>query len=99
MRHQRRSALVSPRAATPVDGSTFGHIPPNVRVSRASALPPRLTVSPDEASKILGVSRGFFLEHIQGELRTIYVGRRRLIPVRELERWVEASTVMAGAGK
>lgn len=55
-----------------------------------SALPSlRLTLSPTEAAETLGVSRDFLDEHVLPELRVIRRGRRRLIPVRELERWVE----------
>ena len=50
---------------------------------------PRLTLTPDEAAAALGVSRDFFDEHIRSELRVVYKGRRRLVPVRELERWLE----------
>ena len=38
-----------------------------------------------------GVSVDFFEEHVMHELRIVRRGRRRLIPVGELERWLEAS--------
>jgi hypothetical protein len=41
----------------------------------------------------LGVSRDHFERHVLGSLRVIYSGRRRLIPLRELERWVEREAV------
>jgi excisionase family DNA binding protein len=50
---------------------------------------PRLALSPDEAAGALGVSRDFLDEHVMPELRVVRRGRRRLIPVRELERWLE----------
>src|SRR5437868_881534 len=50
---------------------------------------PRLALSPEEAARTLGVSRDFFDEHLLPELRIVRRGRRRLIPLRELERWLE----------
>lgn len=52
---------------------------------------PRLAVSPEEAATILGVSRDFFDEHILPELLVVRRGRLILIPLRELDRWLEAS--------
>ena len=52
---------------------------------------PRITVGPDDAAAVLGVSRRTFYEHIAPELRAIRVGRRRLYRVVELERWAEAN--------
>jgi hypothetical protein len=43
------------------------------------------------------VSVDFFDEHIAPELRTVRRGRRRLIPVRELERWVDEQADLAGS--
>jgi hypothetical protein len=60
----------------------------------AKGLPPlpRLTVMPNEAARMLGVSRDFFDEHVRPELRTIRRGRKTiLIPIRELDRWAEQS--------
>lgn len=52
---------------------------------------PRLAVTTTEAAQSLGASVNFFEDHIQHELRIVRKGRRRLIPVRELERWPEAN--------
>lgn len=52
----------------------------------------RVTVMPNEAASMLGVSRDFFDEHIKPELRIIRRGSKTiLIPVVELERWVDHS--------
>lgn len=52
----------------------------------------RVTVVPNEAASMLGVSRDFFDEHIKPELRIIRKGSKTiLIPVLELERWVDRS--------
>jgi excisionase family DNA binding protein len=50
----------------------------------------RLALSPNEAAATLGVSRDYFDEHVAPELRIVRRGRRRLIAVRELERWLNA---------
>lgn len=54
-------------------------------------LGPRLALSPDEAAAVLGVSRDYLDEHILHELRSVRRGRRILIPVRELERWLDSA--------
>jgi excisionase family DNA binding protein len=42
-----------------------------------------------EAPEALGVSYEFFREHVAGELRWVRRGRKRLVSVKELERWLE----------
>jgi excisionase family DNA binding protein len=58
-------------------------------------LGPRLALSPGEAADVLGVSRDYFDEHILPELRIIRRGRRILIPLAEIERWLERSAASA----
>jgi excisionase family DNA binding protein len=60
-------------------------------VQIAASTVPRLALSPDEAAEALGVSRDFLDEHIGPELRWIRRGRRKLLAIRELERWLEES--------
>ncbi len=62
------------------------------------ALGPRLAVSPDEAAAILGVSRDYFDEHVIGELRVVRRGRRILVPLAEIQRWLERNAARATAG-
>jgi excisionase family DNA binding protein len=50
---------------------------------------PRLSVSPDEAATMLGVSRDYLDEHVLTDLRSVRRGRRILIAVSELERWLD----------
>jgi excisionase family DNA binding protein len=50
---------------------------------------PRRALTPDEAATSIGVGRSFFYEHILPDLRVIRLGRKRLIPMRELEAWTE----------
>jgi excisionase family DNA binding protein len=55
---------------------------------------PRLALSPAEAAQALGVSRDFFDGHVLAELRVVRRGRRRLVPVRELERWLDEQAAL-----
>jgi hypothetical protein len=58
---------------------------------------PRLAMSKQEAAQALGVSMNFFDAEIAPELRMVRRGRRRLVPVRELERWLQDHADLAGA--
>ena len=49
---------------------------------------PRLALSKAETAQALGVSVDFLEDHVLAELRVVRVGRRILIPVAELERWL-----------
>ena len=60
-----------------------------ISVTLAPAADLRLALSPTEAAAALGVSRDYFDEHIAPELRLVRRGRRKLIALRELERWLE----------
>jgi hypothetical protein len=51
----------------------------------------RLALSPDEAAAALGVSRDYLDEHIGPDLRWVRRGRRKLVAVRELQRWLDES--------
>jgi hypothetical protein len=67
----------------------------SVTVRTADRELPRLAVSKVEASGMLGVSVDFFEHHVMPELRVVRAGRRRLIPVRELERWLDREACRA----
>jgi excisionase family DNA binding protein len=56
----------------------------------------RIALSKQEAAEALGVSVDFFDEHIAFELRMVRRGRRRLVPIRELERWLDKNADLAG---
>jgi hypothetical protein len=78
------------RAAPPTSSSATGVSLRRARDGERALR--RLCVKPDEAAEILGVSRDFFDEHIKPELRIIRRGSKTiLIPVVELERWVDQS--------
>ncbi|MGH2745809.1 MAG: hypothetical protein ACRDN8_25630, partial [Thermoleophilaceae bacterium] len=49
----------------------------------------RLAVTRAEAARALGVSINSFERHVQPELRIVRRGKLRLIPVREIERWLD----------
>jgi hypothetical protein len=60
--------------------------PPNGRQRHA---PGRLAITRAEAARSLGVSINSFERHVQPELKIVRRGKLRLIPVREIERWLE----------
>ncbi len=59
----------------------------------------RIAVSPDEAAEMLGVSRDYFDEHVIDELRVVRRGRRILIALVELERWLDRAATSATVGR
>jgi hypothetical protein len=48
---------------------------------------PRIALTPAEAAAAIGVGPDFFDSNVAPELRIVRRGRKRLIPVIELERW------------
>jgi excisionase family DNA binding protein len=61
----------------------------DVRLVDTAALPGRLALSPREAAAALGVGLTYFQQVVQPDLKIVRIGRRRLIPVSELVRWLE----------
>lgn len=51
--------------------------------------PSPLTLTETKAARRLGVSPGFFKSHVLPELRVVRRGSRVLVPVSELERWID----------
>jgi excisionase family DNA binding protein len=49
----------------------------------------RLALTAAEAAEAIGVSEDFFAEHVAAELRFVRRGRKKLVSVRELERWLD----------
>lgn len=49
---------------------------------------PRLALSREEAAASIGMSLDSFERHVQPTIRLVRVGRMRLVPVAEIERWL-----------
>jgi len=52
---------------------------------------PRLALTFAESAAMLGVSHEFFAQHVALELRFVRRGRKKLVALRELERWLQES--------
>ncbi len=51
----------------------------------------RLALSMTEAAEALGVSPDFFAAQIAPELAIVRKGRRKLVSLKELQRWLDAN--------
>ena len=58
--------------------------------------PPRLGLTVEEAAKAVGMSESSFKRHVQPELRIVRRGSLRIIPVPEIERWLDGNASLAG---
>lgn len=56
----------------------------------------RLALPRRQAAEALGMSLRSFQRHVQPHLRCVYVGRVRLYPVSELERWLRENACEGG---
>lgn len=54
----------------------------------------RIALTVAEAAETLGVSRDTFERHVMPELSLVRVGRRLLVPKKELERWIDREMAM-----
>jgi len=50
---------------------------------------PRLALTREEAALSLAMSLDSFERHVQPTIRLVRLGRMRLVPITELERWLE----------
>jgi hypothetical protein len=50
---------------------------------------PRLALNREEAAAALGMSLDSFERHVQPTVRLLRLGRMRLVPIAELERWLD----------
>jgi hypothetical protein len=59
---------------------------------------PRLALTREEAAASVGMSLDSFERHVQPTLRLVRLGRMRLVPIAELERWLaqNAQTALDG---
>lgn len=60
---------------------------------------PRLALDAGEAAEALGVSRSHFYAHVLPHLRCVYSGRKRLVAIAELERWLDDHSGLAHGGE
>lgn len=58
-------------------------------MSESTAPIPRLALTREEAAASIGMGLDSFERHVQPTVRLVRLGRLRLIPVRELERWLD----------
>jgi len=60
---------------------------------------PRFALTREEAAASIGMSLDSFERYVQPDVKLIPCGRKRLVPVAELERWVEANAeqILGGA--
>jgi excisionase family DNA binding protein len=67
--------------------------------SRGPALPVRLALTTAEAAESIGVSADFFREHVLPELAVVRRGRKVLVSVHEIERWLEHEAEQSLGGR
>jgi hypothetical protein len=53
---------------------------------------PVLALNIEQACEALGVSHSYWQEHVAGEVAIVRRGRRKLVSVAELERWLDANS-------
>jgi len=56
--------------------------------------PPKLALTPSEAAAMISMSRDSFDKYVKPELRLVRRGRLVLVPVAELEKWLDRSAAM-----
>ena len=80
------NSRISPR------GDAGERVPHSPRCDRAAA--PEDGPQPGEAAEALGVSRDFLDEHILPGLRVVRVGRKVLVPLSEIEKWLDKNAAL-----
>jgi hypothetical protein len=60
-------------------------------VKRLPSQVPKLALRVGEAAQALSVSEDFFAGHIACELRWVRYGSLKIVPVKELDRWLESN--------
>jgi len=58
-------------------------------VTAATGPIPRLALTREEAAAAIGMSLDSFERHVQPTLRLVRLGRMRLVPIGELQRWLD----------
>jgi excisionase family DNA binding protein len=54
----------------------------------------KLALTPVEAASALGMSRDSFDRYVRDELRLVRKGRLVLVPVSELEQWIDRNAAL-----
>jgi hypothetical protein len=67
----------------------------NEREEAATAPIPRLALTREEAAAAIGIRIDSFERHVQPTIRMVRRGRLRLVPVAELERWLDENAERA----
>jgi hypothetical protein len=60
---------------------------------------PRIALTREEAAASLGMSLDSWERYVQPEIKMLWLGRMRLVPVVELERWCERQAKRANVGR
>ncbi len=60
---------------------------------------PTLALSVEQACEALGVSWDTWRAHIESDVRLVRLGRRKLIPVSELQAWLDRHAESVGVGE
>jgi hypothetical protein len=60
---------------------------------------PALALSIEGACAALGVSWDTWREHIEADVRIVRLGRRKLVPVAELTKWLADHAETVGGGR
>ena len=81
------------RAAIPHRGQSATNTADDDWPMATSSQVERLALTPTEAARCVGVGRSYFYAQILPDLRVIRRGRKTLIPVGELERWISRNLV------
>jgi hypothetical protein len=56
---------------------------------------PRLALKREEAAQALGMSLDSFERHVQPHVRLVRRGKLRLVPVSELQAWLDRNATLA----
>ena len=64
-------------------------------VKELASRPERKALRLEEAAESLGVSPDFFRERVLPDLRIVREGRIKLVPLKELDRWLDANATKA----
>jgi hypothetical protein len=84
-------ALLIPELNRVTAGSRSSRSTPRPRSSGCAARGgtiPRLALTRKEAAAAIGMSLDSFERHVQPTLRLVRLGRMRLVPIAELDRWL-----------